>query len=152
MMNGTGGQPETHIGAFLCPGGRAITLLQSTAVGGAISRIVPQLEAGALVTMPRYFADTVVTEYGIARLLGKNHRERAAELIAIAHPDHRAELREAATVYSGKSVRRLNLSDLLSSEPFLTTSRATKATKSGQLICLTRQVLKLQINRRFSAE
>ncbi len=96
MMNGTGGQPETHTGAFLCPGGRAITLLQSTAVGGAISRIVPQLEAGALVTVPRYFADTVVTEFGIARLLGKNHRERAAELIAIAHPDHRAELREAA--------------------------------------------------------
>jgi 4-hydroxybutyrate CoA-transferase len=97
MMNGTGGQPETHIGAFLCPGGRAITLLQSTAVGGAISRIVPQLEAGALVTIPRYFADTVVTEFGIARLLGKNHRERAAELVAIAHPDHRPELREAAT-------------------------------------------------------
>jgi 4-hydroxybutyrate CoA-transferase len=96
MMNGTGGQPETHIGAFLCPGGRAITLLQSTAMGGAISRIVPQLEAGALVTVPRYFADTVVTEFGIARLLGKNHRERAAELIAVAHPDHRAELREAA--------------------------------------------------------
>jgi len=97
MMNGTGGQPETHIGAFLCPGGRAITLLQSTAVNGAISRIVPQLEAGALVTVPRYFADTVVTEFGIARLLGKNHRERAAELIAIAHPDHRGELREAAS-------------------------------------------------------
>jgi 4-hydroxybutyrate CoA-transferase len=96
MMNGTGGQPETHIGAFLCPGGRAITLLQSTALGGAVSRIVPQLEAGALVTVPRYFADTVVTEYGIARLLGKNHRERAAELTAIAHPDHRADLREAA--------------------------------------------------------
>ena len=96
MMNGTGGQPETHIGAFLCPGGRAITLLQSTALGGAMSRIVPQLEAGALVTVPRYFADTVVTEFGIARLLGKNHRERAAELIAIAHPDHRADLREAA--------------------------------------------------------
>jgi 4-hydroxybutyrate CoA-transferase len=96
MMNGTGGQPENHIGAFLCPGGRAITLLQSTAVGGAISRIVPQLETGAFVTIPRYFADTVVTEFGIARLLGKNHRERAAELIAIAHPDFRAELREAA--------------------------------------------------------
>lgn len=97
MMNGTGGQPETHIGAFLSPGGRAITLLASTAVGGAISRIVPQLEAGALVTIPRYFADTVVTEFGIARLLGKNHRERAAELIAIAHPDFRSELTEAAT-------------------------------------------------------
>ena len=95
MMNGTGGQPETHIGAFMCPGGRAITLLPSTAMGGAISRIVPQLEAGALVTIPRYFADTIVTEYGIARLLGKNHRERAHELIAVAHPDHRPELREA---------------------------------------------------------
>ncbi|HYL60079.1 MAG TPA: acetyl-CoA hydrolase/transferase C-terminal domain-containing protein [Candidatus Acidoferrales bacterium] len=96
MMNGTGGQPETHIGAFLCPGGRAITLLPSTAVSGAISRVVPQFEAGAIVTVPRYFADTVVTEYGIARLLGKNHRERAAELVAVAHPDYRGELREAA--------------------------------------------------------
>jgi 4-hydroxybutyrate CoA-transferase len=96
MFNGTGGQPETHIGAFLSKGGRAITLLQSTALEGAISRIVPQLEAGALVTIPRYFADTVITEYGIARLLGKNHRERAAELIAIAHPSHRAELQAEA--------------------------------------------------------
>jgi 4-hydroxybutyrate CoA-transferase len=96
MINGTGGQPETHLGAFLCPGGRAITLLQSTALGGAVSRIVPQLEEGALVTVPRFFADTVITEFGIARLLGKNHRERASELIAVAHPDHRAELRAAA--------------------------------------------------------
>ena len=92
MINGSGGQPETHIGAFLSKGGRAITLLPSTAMAGGLSRIVPQLEAGALVTVPRYFADTVITEYGIARLLGKNHRERAAELIAIAHPDHRREL------------------------------------------------------------
>jgi 4-hydroxybutyrate CoA-transferase len=96
MINGTGGQPETHIGAFLSKGGRAITLLQSTALEGAVSRIVPQLEAGALVTVPRYFADTVITEYGIAKLLGKNHRERAAELIAIAHPSHRAELQSEA--------------------------------------------------------
>jgi len=97
MINGTGGQPETHIGAFMCPGGRAITLLPSTALNGAISRIVPQHEPGAIVTIPRFFADTIVTEHGIARLLGKNHRERANELIAVAHPDHRAELREAAT-------------------------------------------------------
>ena len=96
MINGTGGQPETHLGAFLCPGGRAITLLPSTAINGTISRIVPQMEQGALVTIPRFFADTVVTEYGIARLLGKNHRERAQELIAIAHPDHRPELRQSA--------------------------------------------------------
>ena len=96
MINGTGGQPETHMGAFLSKGGRAITLLSSTALEGAMSRIVPQLEVGAMVTVPRYFADTIITEFGVARLLGKNHRERAAELIAIAHPDHRAELRSAA--------------------------------------------------------
>lgn len=96
MINGTGGQPETHIGAFLSKGGRAITLLPSTALSGAVSRIVPQLEAGAMVTIPRFFADTVITEYGVARLLGKNHRERAAELIAVSHPDFRSELREAS--------------------------------------------------------
>jgi 4-hydroxybutyrate CoA-transferase len=96
MINGTGGQPETHIGAFLCPTGRAITLLPSTALNGAVSRIVPQLETGALVTVPRFFADTVITEYGVARLLGRNHRERADELIAVAHPEHREDLRQTA--------------------------------------------------------
>ena len=53
-------------------------------------------EAGSIVTIPRFFADTVVTEHGVARLLGKNHRQRAQELIAVAHPDHRAELRRQA--------------------------------------------------------
>jgi 4-hydroxybutyrate CoA-transferase len=93
LINGTGGQPETHIGAVLSKGGRAITMVPSTALDGAVSRIVPELESGSMVTVPRYFADTVITEYGIARLWGKNHRERAHELIAVAHPDHRAELK-----------------------------------------------------------
>ena len=96
MINGTGGQPEMHIGAFSAKGGRALTLLPSTALGGTVSKIVPQLDAGAIVTIPRYFADTIITEYGIARLAGKNHKQRAAELIAIAHPDFRAELRKEA--------------------------------------------------------
>ncbi len=95
MINGQGGQTETHIGALLARGGRAITLLPSTALGG-MSTIVPQLDKGSLVTIPRHFADIVVTEYGIARLLDKTHRERAEELIAVAHPDHRAELRKEA--------------------------------------------------------
>ncbi|MEO8456927.1 MAG: acetyl-CoA hydrolase/transferase C-terminal domain-containing protein [Chloroflexota bacterium] len=94
LINGTGGQPETHIGAVLSKGGRAITMLPSTAMDGAISRIVAQHEPGAVITVPRYFADTIVTEYGVARLWGKNHRQRAAELIAIAHPDFRSELRQ----------------------------------------------------------
>ncbi len=66
MWNGTGGQPESHIGAVLSKGGRAISLLKSTAQGGAVSRIVPQFEEGTVVAIPRYFADYVVTEYGAA--------------------------------------------------------------------------------------
>jgi len=95
MINGTGGQPETHFGAFLSRGGKAITLLPSTAIEGSVSRIVPMHAEGSIVTIPRFFADTVITEFGIARLLGKNHQQRAEELIAVAHPDHRAELRRA---------------------------------------------------------
>ena len=97
MYNGIGGQPETHLGALYSKGGRAITLLYSTALNGAVSRIVPRLESGEIVTMPHFWSDTVVTEYGVARLLGKNHRERAEALIAIAHPDFRTELRNAAS-------------------------------------------------------
>jgi len=96
MINGTGGQPEFQIGAALSRGGRGITLLPSTALDGSVSRVVAQHEAGSMITLPRFFADTVVTEYGIARLWGKNHRQRAQELIAVAHPDFRAELRQAA--------------------------------------------------------
>jgi 4-hydroxybutyrate CoA-transferase len=96
MINGTGGQPEMHLAAAMSPGGRAITLVSSTALDGGVSRIVPQMEAGSLITIPRYYADIVITEYGVARLFGKNHRQRAEELIAIAHPDFRSELRQAA--------------------------------------------------------
>ncbi|MBI4282864.1 MAG: hypothetical protein HY663_00150 [Chloroflexi bacterium] len=96
LINAHGGQPDLHIAAVLSKGGRAVTLLRSTALNGAISSIVPQLDQGALVTIPRYFADYVVTEYGIARLMGRDCRQRAEQLIAIAHPDFRAKLREEA--------------------------------------------------------
>lgn len=96
QWTGTGGQPELHMGAVISKGGRAITLLRSTAAGGAVSRIVPQHPEGAVITVPRSFADTIVTEYGVAQLLGKTIRERARELISVAHPDFRADLRKAA--------------------------------------------------------
>ena len=73
-----------------------MTLLWSTALDGAVSRIVPQLEERSVVTVPRTFADTIVTEYGVARLLGKSIRERAQELINVAHPNFRPELKKAA--------------------------------------------------------
>ncbi len=97
MVNGTGGQPDTHISAALCKDGRAVTVMRSTALEGSISKVVAKHDAGTLVTIPRYLADTIITEWGVARLLDKNHRQRAEELISIAHPDFRAELRKEAT-------------------------------------------------------
>lgn len=102
MINGTGGQPDTHISAALSRNGRAITVLRSTALEGSLSKIVAKHDAGTLVTIPRYLADTIVTEYGVARLLDKNHRQRADELIAVAHPDFRGELRKQAVELWGE--------------------------------------------------
>jgi len=96
MYTGSGGQPSLAIGAMLSKGGRFITMLRSTSNDGKISRITPFLEPGTIITVPRNFADYIVTEYGIASLLGKSQRERALELISIAHPDFRAELKKQA--------------------------------------------------------
>ncbi len=96
MVNGTGGQPDAHISAALARGGRAITVMRSTALEGSLSKVVTRHEAGTLVTIPRYLADTIITEHGVARLMDKNHRQRAEEMISIAHPDFRAELRREA--------------------------------------------------------
>lgn len=96
MISGPGGQPELHIGGVLSRGGRSITVLPSTALGGTVSTIVPRFEGGTVVTIPRYFADYVVTEHGIAALMGKDCRQRAHELISVAHPDFREGLRGEA--------------------------------------------------------
>jgi 4-hydroxybutyrate CoA-transferase len=89
-----GGQIVFVYGAWLSKGGRSIIVMPSTAQGGKVSRIVPYLPPGTPVTLQRNMADYIVTEYGIARLRGKTLRQRAEELIAIAHPDFRSELRE----------------------------------------------------------
>ena len=91
-----GGQIPFVFGAWLSKGGRSITVLPSTSQGGTVSRIVPLLPEGTTVTIQCNCADYIVTEYGIAHLRGKTLRERAGELIDIAHPDFRAELRKAA--------------------------------------------------------
>lgn len=93
---GMGGHLAFAMGAYLAPRGRYVCILPSTAAGGTLSTIVPQFAQGQVVSVPREIADTVVTEHGIARLLGKTVRQRADELISIAHPDFRAELRREA--------------------------------------------------------
>ena len=60
------------------------------------SRIAPALDEGAPVTVPRSAVDYVVTEWGIATLRGKTLRERIGELITIAHPDCKPQLKEDA--------------------------------------------------------
>lgn len=96
MYSGPGGQLMFAMGAMLSRGGRSITILPSTAKNGAVSRIVPQLEAGSVITVPRVCAGYVVTEYGVAKLRGRTVRERALALVEVAHPEFRPELREAA--------------------------------------------------------
>ncbi len=96
MWANAGGQTVFAVGSQVSRGGRGIIVLPSTAGGGTISRIVALFESGTIVTVPRNIADCVVTEYGIARLRGKSLRQRAEELIAVAHPDFRAELRKEA--------------------------------------------------------
>jgi 4-hydroxybutyrate CoA-transferase len=98
-----GGQLEFAIGAMLSRGGRNITILESTARQGVFSRIVPTFPEGTAVSVPRLYADYIVTEYGIARLLGKSNRERCRELIRIAHPKFRDELKSKAEEFYGGS-------------------------------------------------
>ena len=95
QISGTGGQTDFVRGATRSPGGKSLIVLQSTAQGGKRSKIVPFLGEGTPVTLPRTDIDYVVTEYGVAALRGKCIRERAQELIHIAHPNFREELIEA---------------------------------------------------------
>lgn len=95
MISGTGGQLDFMIGSYYSPGGRGITLISSARKlkdGTLASSIVPELPPFTPVTVPRTFAQYVVTEYGIADLRYKTVRERAEALINIAHPDLRGEL------------------------------------------------------------
>jgi acyl-CoA hydrolase/GNAT superfamily N-acetyltransferase len=96
FYSGIGGSADFMRGALLSPGGKTILAVQSTAENGAVSRIVPMLEEGAGVTLGRGDIQYVVTEYGIAYLHGKNVRERAMDLISIAHPRFRPWLIEEA--------------------------------------------------------
>jgi 4-hydroxybutyrate CoA-transferase len=94
IYSGFGGQLDFIRGAARSPGGKPIIALPSTAKEQ--SRIVPTLKPGAGVVTTRGDVHYVITEHGVATLFGKNLRERAEALIAIAHPDHRDELERGA--------------------------------------------------------
>ena len=102
IYSGIGGQMDFIRGAALSRGGKPIIALPSTAAGGKVSRIVPELKPGAGVVTTRGHVHWVVTEYGAVNLHGKTLRERGEALISIAHPDFRAEL-AAISARSGTS-------------------------------------------------
>jgi 4-hydroxybutyrate CoA-transferase len=91
LYSGVGGQMDFIRGASLSEGGKPIIALKSTTSKGE-SRVVSYLKPGAGVVTTRAHVHFVVTEHGIADLWGKNLRQRAAALIAIAHPSHRDAL------------------------------------------------------------
>lgn len=100
--SGTGGQVDFVRAANRSKGGKSFIVVPSTAKCDAVSRVVPVLSPGTHLTTSKNDVNYVVTEFGVAQLRGKSGKERAREMIAIAHPDFRAELTATA-----KSMRLL---------------------------------------------
>ncbi len=103
QYTGAGGQLDFAVGCAIAEDAKFITVLPSTTGNDMFSRIVahPTLEennalASQIPTVPRYYADFIVTEYGVAKLKGKSNHERAKSLIQIAHPNFRSTLRKQA--------------------------------------------------------
>jgi acyl-CoA hydrolase len=95
QYSGVGGQLDFLRACTLADDALSILVLDSTAAGGTVSRIVPHLGANA-TTVGRYETQVVVTEHGVAWLRDATMRQKAERLIAIAHPDHRAWLTDEA--------------------------------------------------------
>ncbi|MDX1677925.1 GNAT family N-acetyltransferase [Arsukibacterium sp.] len=92
FYSGIGGQVDFSRGASMSQGGKPVIALPSTAKNGTVSRIVPHIRQGAGVVTSRGHVHYVVTEFGVASLRGKSVRERALELIRVAHPKFRSQL------------------------------------------------------------
>ena len=94
MYSGVGGQMDFIRGASLSEGGKAIIALPSVTKSGE-SRIVPYLKTGAGVVTTRSHVQYIITENGIADLYGKTLKQRAQEMIKIAHPNHQQAIEKA---------------------------------------------------------
>lgn len=95
QLSGVGGQLDFLEGAFRSEGGKGFICINSSRMtkdGERKSNIVPYIPGEAVVSAPRAMIQYVATEYGVAKLSGLSLRERAEAMIAIAHPDFRAEL------------------------------------------------------------
>ena len=98
-ISGSGGQVDFINGAFWSAHGQAFLTMPSTYTdrqGIVHSRIQPYFSHGDIITTARAVTPSIVTEYGVAELVGKTTWQRAEALIAIAHPDFRESLIRAA--------------------------------------------------------
>ncbi|WP_019229836.1 acetyl-CoA hydrolase/transferase family protein [Sedimentibacter sp. B4] len=93
QYSGSGGQSDTATGAIHAKNGRSIIALRSTAKDDTVSTILPCLPLGSIVTLSRNNIDYIVTEYGIALMKNQSVKQRTINLINIAHPKFRDELR-----------------------------------------------------------
>lgn len=94
--SGTGGQADFVRAANRSEGGKACIVVPATARQGSISRIVATLTPGTHVSTSKNDVNYVITEFGVAQLRGKSVKQRALQMIAIAHPDFRGQLSAAA--------------------------------------------------------
>lgn len=101
QFSGTGGQLDYVRGAFHSQGGMSVIAFYSTAHDDQVSRIVPRFAEGTMVTTPRMDTHYLATEYGVVNLKGKSTKQRALEIISLAHPKFRDEL--------GKQAREMGL-------------------------------------------
>ena len=94
QFSGVGGHEDFVSGPGLSADGRSLICLPSSSIVGGqlVTRILPMLPAGSVVSTPRHQVDVIITEYGIAELAGRTIRERAIALASIGHPDVRDEL------------------------------------------------------------
>lgn len=95
-FSGTGGQADFARGASLCPNGKSIFILKSTALSGKVSSILSSFPPGTVITTPRTDVHYVATEYGVASLRYKTVKQRIEAMISIAHPDFKDALKSEA--------------------------------------------------------
>lgn len=98
QFSGVGGQVDFVRGAAMSHDGKGVAIMAMPSFtakkdGTLISKISPYIDHGAAVTTSRNDVDYIVTEYGIAPMKGKTLKERARNLINVAHPDFREELK-----------------------------------------------------------
>ncbi|MEQ1701346.1 MAG: acetyl-CoA hydrolase/transferase C-terminal domain-containing protein [Ilumatobacteraceae bacterium] len=101
QFSGIGGHEDFVSGPGLSADGRSLICLPSSTLvnGELVTRIMPKLPAGSVISTPRHQVDVIITEYGAAELQGRTIRERALALAAIGHPDVRDDLLAVAAAW-----------------------------------------------------